>query len=246
MSDPIRLLFGGMEKLGPGGNDHTLHVLRQLPRRGFRTIVDAGCGTGRQTLALAKELGVPIHAVDSHQPFLDELMERAREARLEHLVRVHCMDMKDISRVYSSVDLLWSEGAAYNIGFDNALATWAPPITPHGFAVISELCWLKEQVPEAAREFFRTGYPDMRLVEQNHAAAAAAGYKVLGTYTLPREAWVEGYYDVLLPRAKGLLDHSDAAVREFASETVREIEVFEISEGSYGYVFFVLERAAGE
>jgi SAM-dependent methyltransferase len=242
MSDPISLLFGGMEKLGPGGNDHTLHVLRQLPGMEFRLVVDAGCGTGRQTLALAKELGVTIHAVDSHQPFLDELMERARGARLEHLVQAHCMDMKDVPREYSRVDLLWSEGAAYNIGFDNALATWAPVITRHGFAVVSELCWLKERVPEAAREFFRAGYPDMRSVEQNRAAAEATGYKVLGTYTLPREAWVEGYYDVLLPRAKGLLEHPSASVREFACETVREIEVFEISEGSYGYVFFVLER----
>jgi hypothetical protein len=49
--DPVRLLFGGMEKLGPGGNAHTVHVLRLLPSQQFRGVVDAGCGTGRQTLA---------------------------------------------------------------------------------------------------------------------------------------------------------------------------------------------------
>jgi hypothetical protein len=49
--NPIELLFGGMAKLGPGGNEHTLHVLRLLPKQQFRIIVDAGCGTGRQTLA---------------------------------------------------------------------------------------------------------------------------------------------------------------------------------------------------
>ena len=53
----IDLLFGGMEKLGPGGNAHTLHVLRLLPKQQFRVIVDAGCGTGRQTMVLAKALG---------------------------------------------------------------------------------------------------------------------------------------------------------------------------------------------
>jgi methylase of polypeptide subunit release factors len=51
--DPVGLLFGGMEKLGPGDNAHTRHVLRLLPKRRFRVVVDAGCGTGRQTLALA-------------------------------------------------------------------------------------------------------------------------------------------------------------------------------------------------
>src|SRR5262249_48069055 len=99
-SDAIGLLFGGMEKLGPGGNAHTLHVLRLLPRREFRVVVDAGCGTGRQTIALAKELGIPVHAVDSHEPFLNDLVRRAGEAKVGQYVRARCMDMKDISRVF--------------------------------------------------------------------------------------------------------------------------------------------------
>jgi trans-aconitate methyltransferase len=242
-SDPVSLLFGGMEKLGPGDNAHTLHVLRLLPTRRFKVVVDAGCGTGRQTLALAKELGTPVHAVDSHEPFLNDLRRRASEAKVEQLVQPHCMDMKEIPQAFRDIDLLWSEGAAYNIGFANALATWAPAITNGGFAVVSELSWLKEQAPDAVTEFFRSCYPDMRSVRDNVAVAEGAGYELLATHTLPREAWVDGYYDVLAPRAKGLLEHPDASVRAFAADTVREIEVFECSEDSYGYVFYVLRRA---
>jgi hypothetical protein len=66
---------------------------------------------------------------------------------------------------------------------------------------------------------------------------------VLATHTLPREAWVDGYYDILAPRAKALLGHPDPAVRHFAAETVWEIEVFQCFGDSYGYVFFVLQRA---
>jgi len=241
--DPISLLFSGMEKLGPGSNVDTLHVLHLLPKRTFRVVVDAGCGTGRQTLALARELGTLVHAIDSHQPFLDDVVRRAREAQIAHLVQAYCMDMKDIPQVFQDVDLLWSEGAAYNIGFPNALATWAPALTPDGFAVVSELSWLKESAPDAVREFFRTGYPDMRSVQHNARVAERAGYKVLTTYTLPRQTWVDGYYDVLAPRAKALLDHPDASVRDFASETVQEIEVFHCPDDSYGYVFYVLQKA---
>ncbi len=241
--DPVDLLFGGMEKLGPGGNDHTLHVLRLLPKQQFRVVVDAGCGTGRQTLALAKELGTLVHAVDSYQPFLNDLVRRAREAKVEQFVQAHCMDMQDIPKVFHDIDLLWSEGAAYNIGFCNALATWAPALIPDGFAVISELSWLKEPAPDAVREFFRSGYPDMRSLKHNMEGAERAGYSLLTTYTLPRQAWVDGYYDILAPRAKALLDHSAPSVRDFAAETVREIEVFRCSEESYGYVFYVLQRA---
>ncbi len=243
-SDTISMLFGGMEKLGPGDDAHTLYVLRLLPRQDFRLIVDAGCGSGRQTLAIARALGTPVHAVDTHQPFLDDLERRAEVRQVRELVRTHCMDMKDIPAAFPGMDLLWSEGAAYNIGFANALSVWAPAILPGGFVVVSELSWLdREAAPVAVRDFFRAGYPDMRAVQQNAELVTRAGFKLLGTHTLPREAWVEGYYDVLGPRAKALLDHPSPSVRELAAETIKEIEVFEQAGDSYGYVFFLLQRA---
>ena len=64
----------------------------------------------------------------------------------------------------------------------------------------------------------------------------------MGTRTLPREAWTRGYYDILGPRAESLKNHPDAGVREMAAETLEEIEVFESSGGSYGYVFYAFER----
>lgn len=133
-ADRINLLFGGMTKLAPGADDETLQVLHRLPQRRFDVIVDAGCGTGRQTIALARELDTLVHAVDSHQPFLDDLVRFAGDAPIE----VHCMDMQDIPQRFQNIYLLWSEGAAYSIGFANALATWAPALRPGAFAVVSE------------------------------------------------------------------------------------------------------------
>jgi hypothetical protein len=83
----------------------------------------------------------------------------------------------------------------------------------------------------------------MQSVPQNIAVAEEAGYKLFNTYTLPKEAWVKDYYDVLELRAKSLVNHSDVAVKDFAVETLREIEAFRISEDSYGYVFYVLQRS---
>src|SRR5437867_11919395 len=241
--NPIDLLFADMDKLSPGDDSLSLYVLRSLPQHRFEVVVDAGCGAGRQTMVLASELRTPIHAVDSYEPFLNRLERRAKEKALAHLVRIHCMNMKDIQSVIPTLDLLWSEGAAYNIGFANALRTWANAIKPDGFAVLTELCLLREQIPNAVREFFRCGYPDMQSVPQNIAIAEEAGYKIFNTYTLPREAWVKDYYDVLEPRAKSLVNHSNADVRDFAVETLKEIETFKISEDSYGYVFYVLQRS---
>lgn len=238
----IDLLFAGMDKLGPGDDNLTLYVLRSLPQHWFEVVVDAGCGAGRQTMVLATDLKAPIEAVDSYDPFLKRLRWRAAKKGVAHLVRTHCMDMKDIPNVFPRIDLLWAEGAAYNIGFVSALNIWVKAIKQNGFAVISELCWLREQVPAGVTEFFRFAYPAMQSVPQNIAIAEEAGYKIFNTYTLPREAWTKDYYDVLEPRAKSLVNHSDVDVRNFAIETLKEIETFKISQNSYGYVFFVLQR----
>src|SRR5256885_1722905 len=241
--NPVDLLFADMDKLSPGDDSLSLYVLQSLPRHRFEVVVDAGCGAGRQTFVLASELVTPIQAVDSYQPFLSRLKRRAKEKGLAHLVRTHCMDMKDIPSVFPEIDLLWAEGAAYNIGFANALISWAKAIKPDGFAVVTELCWLREKIPNAVREFFRSGYPEMQSVVQNIETAEEAGYKIFNTYRLPTGAWIENYYDVLEPRAQSLANHSDVAVRNFAFEALKEIETFKISEDSYGYVFYILQRS---
>lgn len=108
-ANPIDLLFGDMEKLGPGSNSDTLKVLDMLPKAVHGVIVDAGCGAGRHTLAPAKRLQTLVHAVDSYEPFLDSLAQSAKEAGIEHLVQTHCIDMADIPSTFKEIDLLWSE-----------------------------------------------------------------------------------------------------------------------------------------
>ncbi len=85
--NPVDLLFADMDKLSPGDDRLSLYVLRSLPEHRFEVVVDAGCGAGRQTFVLANELRTLIHAVDSHQPFLDRLIQRAKEKGVAQLVR---------------------------------------------------------------------------------------------------------------------------------------------------------------
>ena len=70
-ADAISLLYGGMEKLGPGSDEDTRHMLGELPPGPYALVVDAGCGSGRQTLVLAGELQTPIHAVDLFRPVVE-------------------------------------------------------------------------------------------------------------------------------------------------------------------------------
>ena len=243
--DPIELLFGGMDKLGPGDDADTLKALSMIPSSDYRTVVDAGCGTGRQTLTLARELQCPIHAIDLHQPFLTHLSTRARNAGLDSLIELHGMSIEDIPERFSNVDLIWSEGSAYNIGFKHALSTWRRALGPKGCLVVSELSWTKADVPSDARQFFESAYPAMQSAGENATICREVGYELLDTHVVSQESWVNGYYDVLKPKAQDLIDHPESSVRDLAREMLDEIRVFETSGESYGYVFFVLQPTSG-
>ena len=240
-SNPVDLLFGEMNKLGPGDDAFTRKILNSLSTKKNDLVVDAGCGTGRQTLVLAKELKSKIHAIDSHEPFLKSLKEKAKQEGIDELVETHCMDMANIPEKFTNIDLLWSEGSAYNIGFSKALSIWAKAMNPTGYVVATELTWLKSDIPSPVKKFFELGYPDMKQNEENIHLVEQLGYKVINTVVLPQSAWLDGYYDQLEPKAKLLMNHENEDVREFAQETLQEIEVFKASEGSYGYVFYVLQ-----
>jgi hypothetical protein len=173
---------------------------------------------------------------------LNDLNQRAQSAQLADLVRTQRANIQDLPTLFPHIDLLWSEGAAYNIGFANALTIWATAIAPDGLAVVSELSWLDEPVPTPVVTFFNSCYPAMQSIAQNQAVAETAGYRVLNIYILPQAAWVEGYYDVLAPRAQALVRHPDSSVRDLALATLQEIEIFSCAENSYGYVFYLLQR----
>ena len=84
-SDPSDVFFElhrDLPREGPGDDESTLRALAlctELPER--PDVLDVGCGPGMQTLALAAATGGIITAVDAHEPFLDQLRERARSGR---------------------------------------------------------------------------------------------------------------------------------------------------------------------
>ena len=67
------------ERQGPGSEEATLKALSYIPNINEKTmLLDIGCGTGGQTLTLAKNTVSHITAIDMLPQFLRRLLYRQR------------------------------------------------------------------------------------------------------------------------------------------------------------------------
>ncbi len=233
--------YAALPQQGPGRDSETLHVLHRIADRlpAQPRVADLGCGTGRTTLALAAALpDAAVTAIDFSDAFCQRLRDETTRRNLGSRIHIHEADMAAPPIAPGSLDLLWSEGAVYNIGFENALSLWRPLLKPAGYAVISECTWLSDDRPHAVSEFWAAAYPSMGTRTENVSRATAAGYEIIDTHTLAAEAWAD-YYD---PITKAIEDGNAAQLGPaFIAELEQERAIFAASRGSYGYVFYTVK-----
>lgn len=234
-------LHRGLDRKGPGDSDFSRNILNSLvtlppkPR-----IADLGCGSGASALLLATHYQSTVKAVDVSSVFIDELKTRAKQLTLEHVIIPIQGDMAQLDWPEGSIDLLWSEGAAYHLGFEQALKIWRPLLTNHGIAVISEISWLTDNAPQPASAYWQNAYPMMGTEAENVAKASRSGFSVLSTHRLPSRAWWLNYYEPLRKRMQLLLEISPSH-QSVIRETEEEMRLFQKFSSSYGYTFYVLQ-----
>ncbi len=242
-------LHDNTPRQGPGSRESTLrayNLCAGMPEEPL--ILDLGCGTGAQTLDLARLGKGRIVAVDNHQPFLDVLQQKAIEKGLNDRILPRQGDMADPPVPEAPFDLIWSEGAIFIVGFDRGLALWRNLLKPGGCLALTELCWLRPDIPTLCREFWQTSYPPIRSVEANLAAARKAGYRVLADFTLPKRCWLEEYYAPLRGRIEEMSRkyRDDKETEALVEMTRTEIRMYERYSDYSGYQFYILRRSDKE
>ncbi len=232
----------GIERQGPGDTNYSNHILsliKDLPVN--PRIADIGCGTGAGTLFLADRFKSKVRAVDFSREFLDELEDRAKQRGLERLVETIECDMGNLDWESGTIDLLWSEGAAYNITFGGALKAWRPLMAFNGIAVISEMNYFTSDVPEPAKIFMQNAYPAIKTEPENADIINSSGFEVLGIHRLPSNAWWDNYYGPLRNNIDSFKNSNDDIMQSVISETEKEIKFFEEYEEFYGYSFYIMK-----
>ena len=243
--DALFLLHEGLPRQGPGSDVLTGEALaRAIHLPPTPQVLDLGCGSGASTLVLAHHLTGPITAVDVHPPYLDQLRRAAAAAGLAERIRPLCADFTCLDEDMGTFDLVWSEGAAFIMGFAPAVTQWRPLVRPGGYLVVSDCMWLSSERAADADAYFAHAYPSMATPAENTRAAIRAGFTVVDTLALPQEAWWTSYYDPLKRRISSLRrgGNLDSAMAETIAESEHEMALFEAYSTQFGYVFHVLRR----
>ncbi len=171
---------------------------------------------------------------------------QALQAGVADRLEVLEQDMHDMAFPPASFDVIWSEGAIYNLGFRNGLQKVQPFVKPGGYVAVSEVVWLRPDPPAPVIAFWEE-YPEIAAIDDKLAVIASLGYEAVDHFVLPETAWTAEYYDPM----EALIDQKADEWAELPEamaviEAARdEIAFFRRYSRYFGYAFFVMRLPVG-
>ena len=239
-------LHKNSERQGPGSEHDTLRALEllNLPTDQILKVADIGCGSGGQTITLAKNLNAQITAVDLFPEFLNELNEKSQQLGFTGKVVTLEKSMDDLPFKQNEFDLIWSEGAIYNIGFENGLKKWKNYLKVGGYLAVSEITWITPSRPKEIEEFWKTEYPEVDTASNKIKQLENNGYSLTGYFYLSQDSWMETYYKPMQARFETFLErngHSELA-RKVVEDHQAEIDLYLQFKDYFSYGFYIAQR----
>lgn len=239
-------LHKNSDRQGPGSEKETLKALSfmNLPNDQKLKIADLGCGSGGQTITLAQNLNGQITAVDLFPEFLDELNEKSQKLGLTDKIVTLEKSMEDLPFNKGEFDLVWSEGAIYNIGFENGLKKWKDYLKVGGYLAVSEITWITNSRPKEIEVFWKQEYPEIDTASNKIKQLEDNGYTLVGYFYLSQGSWIETYYKPMEARFEAFLNrHNNSELaRKVVDEYKSEINLYLKYKDYYSYGFYIARK----
>ncbi len=234
------------ERQGPGSDEDTLRALSfiDIYPEEFIKVADIGCGTGSQTLTLAQNINGSITAVDLFPDFLIKLNERAKNLKLENKISTLQKSMEELSFGNEEYDILWSEGAIYNIGFESGLKNWKPFLKIGGYIAVSEITWKTNFRPKEIEDYWNSEYPEIDTASKKIKILEENGFSPVGFFFLPEKSWIDNYYSPIERRFDSFLlkyNNSENAKAIVEGEK-QEIALYKKYKDYLSYGFYIAKK----
>ncbi len=239
-------LYKGANRQGPGGDAESEKAinLAMIDRSAPLKIADIGSGTGASTLLLARLLNARITAVDFLQDFLEVLEARAKNMGLSEKITTLVCSMDKLPFADEEFDVIWSEGAIYNIGFEKGVMDWNRYLKTGGLLVVSEITWMTSARPPELQNYWVGEYPEIDVASSKIGVLEQRGYSPIGYFVLPEHCWLDNYYRPMQDGFKDFLNRhgNSEAARSIVAAENREIELYEKYKTHYSYGVYIARK----
>ncbi len=234
--------FSSMERQGPGSPEVTVKALSFIDNLTHDSkIADIGCGTGGQTMVLARHTPGHITGMDLFADFIDIFNANSRKLNLQDRVQGIVGSMEHLPFHNEELNLIWSEGAIYNIGFERGINEWRSFLKQGGFLAVSEASWFTEKRPAEIDRYWKDAYPEIDVISHKVGQMQKAGYIPVATFVLPENCWTEHFYaPQVFAQEKFLKKYADNKTAEdLVANQRHEAMLYNKYKAFYGYVFYI-------
>ncbi|MFO0361933.1 MAG: hypothetical protein ACK500_08900 [Flavobacteriales bacterium] len=149
--------------------------------------------------------------------------------------------MDDLPFDLGEIDVIWSEGAIYNMGFENGLKKWKQYLKVGGYLTVSEITWITPQKPKEIEEFWQAEYPEVDTASRQIKQLEDNGYTPVEYFYLGQDSWIENYYKPVQLKFDDFLKHNNQSdlVRKVVQDALAEIDLYLKYKEYYSYGFYI-------
>jgi SAM-dependent methyltransferase len=182
--------------------------------------------------------------VDFLQDFLDVLNDKAESSGVADRISALECSMDNLPFVAEEFDIIWSEGAIYNIGFKKGVAEWHRFLKTGGLLVVSEITWLTDSRPAELQQHWDSEYSEIDVASAKIRVLETHGYSPIGYFVLPEYCWLDEYYQPMQARFEGFLNRNGNSeeARKIVSAEQREIDLYEKYKAYVGYGVYIARK----
>lgn len=234
--------FSSLERQGPGSAAATVKALSFIENLNENAkILDLGCGTGAQTMVLAHNAPGSITAIDLFPGFIEKLNQNAQRLNLKDKVQGYVGSMDSLDFRKNELDLIWCEGAIYNIGFEKGLNYWHGFLKKGGYIAVTEASWFTDERPQEIYNFWHDAYPLIDTIPNKVSQMQKAGFSVTAVFQLPEACWTDSFYRPAIAAQTAFLEKykGNRSAEDFIKYERYGAELYQKYKEYYGYVFYI-------
>jgi len=149
---------------------------------------------------LAQNTEATITALDLYAGSIDKLNATIEKLGLQNRVKGVVGSMDNLPFQNDEFDIIWSEGAIANIGFEKGLNYWRRFLKKDGYIAATYESWFTDNRPAEIEEWWLSAVPEMATIGYNISIMQKTGYIPVAAFILPESCWIDNYF---IPQKQG-------------------------------------------